>query len=266
VTGAVHLPDGGSAPPGVTAGQGVTYGPVQVPATPCNCDANWINVFSIVDARKDDNDNGLAMIDAASLQDPQGPVSLPCGRYYVGGISGGMVELDIGGRVGLFVQGPVAIDGGLTVNLTRDDAELDMFVANTVSILNSNATPIGNMNSPARVRIYVGGTQVQFTGSSSVGANIYAPGAPVQLAMNFALRGAILSKELNCSGGLSIDYDTSILGVSGCKAPSGSCTTCDDCPAATPACIGGKCSQCRSTADCCAPLICQSGACVPLSR
>jgi hypothetical protein len=264
VTGAVHLTDAGSASPGVTAGQGVTYGPVQVPASPCDCDTNRIPVFTIVNAQKDNNDNSLAMIDAASLVDPQAPVKLPCGRYYVGPIQGSTVELDIGGRVGLFAEGPISVDGGFTIALENNDAELDLFVANDVYIL--NATSIGSVTSPARVRMYVGGMNVVFTGSNNLGANIYAPSANVELASNFAMRGALLAKNINCSGGLSIEYDTSVLGTSGCTPINGSCNTCEDCPGKTPACIAGTCGPCSTTADCCAPLVCQSGACVPLSR
>jgi hypothetical protein len=40
------------------------------------------------------------------------------------------------------------------------------------------------------------------------------------------------------------------------------CGTCKDC--GNQACVNGTCGSCTTNADCCAPLICQGGTCVPL--
>jgi hypothetical protein len=224
---------------------------------PCDCSSS-IDVFSIVAARRTNNDNAALGIGTNVLDDPPSAVAFPCGRYYLDGIRGGAVHLDIEGRVALFVDGSVSVDGGLSITLAPD-AELDLFVAGDVNILDT--TDIGNVNAPARVRIYVGGSTVTLTGSNNLGANIYAPAATVSLASDFEMWGAFFAGEFDFSGNVTIHYDTSVLGASGCTPPGGPCKTCDDCSGSTPACIGGTCAACRSNADCCAPLVCNNGLC-----
>jgi hypothetical protein len=258
VSGAVHVPDGGVVSSGVVAAGGIVSQAVRV-APPCDCSSsNLIDVFAIVAAGKTNNDNATLGMATNALDNPPSPVQLPCGRYYLDGIQGGAVYLDIQGRVALFVDGQVSVDGGLRITLAPN-AELDLFIAGDVAILDT--TMIGNVNAPARVRVYVGGSMVTLTGSNNVGANIYAPAATVSLASDFEMWGAFLAGEFIFSGNFTIHYDTSVLGASGCTPPGGRCNTCNDCSGSTPACIGGTCAACRSNADCCAPLVCNGGLC-----
>jgi hypothetical protein len=257
VSGAVHVPDGGVVSRGVTATGGVSVQPVQIDP-PCDC-SNPIDVFSIVRARRNDNDNAALGLTTTALDNPRSEVQLPCGRYYVDGVQGTGVSIAIAGRVALFVDGPVSVSGGLYITLAPG-AELDLFVVGEVSVM--DAANIGNVDAPARVRMYVGGSSVTLTGSTSVGANVYAPYATVTLASDFEMWGAFFAQQFNFSGDFTIHYDTSVLGASGCLPPGGSCKSCDDCSGATPACIGGTCGACRSNADCCAPLVCNGGLCV----
>jgi hypothetical protein len=259
VSGALHVPEGGVVPAAVTAVGGVVVQPVVVPP-PCDC-SNPINVFSIVSTARKDNDNAVIGWTPTALQNPPAPVSLPCGRYYVYGITGASVHIALSGHVALFVDGDVNVDNTLQIDLSPD-AELDLFVAGSVGVGNMNLGTFGNVNAPGRVRVYVGGQALQLGPSVTVGANIYAPYATVTISNDVQMGGALLASEFTISAVVTIHYDPSVLAASGCRPPGGACQTCNDCPAATPACMGGTCVPCANSADCCAPLVCSSGRCV----
>jgi hypothetical protein len=259
VVGALHQPAGDSAT-GVTAGGGVVNGPVQV-QPPCDC-ANPIDVASLVAARKTSNDDASIPLSPSALDQPSGEVTLPCGQYYVDGITGGAapLQLQIDGRVALFVGGDVSVTQGLQISLAPG-AELDLFVAGSVHI--QGTTSLGDANAPARVRVYVGGPSFTLSATAMVGANVYAPNAVVQLASDFEMWGAVFAEDLQFSGYFKIHYDTSVLQTQGCTPPGVPCKTCDDCSGKTPSCKAGTCSACSTDADCCAPLVCDqpSGSC-----
>ena len=257
VVGSVHQPAGASAT-GVTAGGGIVNGPVQI-APPCDC-SNPIDVMSFVAAHKLTNDDAAAGLDATSLDQPSSTVSLPCGQYYVDGITGGAVALQIAGRVALFVDGDVSVTNGLRIDLAPG-AELDLFVAGNVAL--QGTTSLGDVNAPARVRAYVGGSSVTLSADATVGANVYAPNAVLQLASTFTMWGAVFAGDLQFSGDFTIHYDTSVLQEPGCTPAGTPCKTCDDCSGATPSCKAGTCSACSADADCCAPLVCNqlAGSC-----
>jgi hypothetical protein len=253
VVGAVHLPNGDSAT-GVTAGGGVVHGPVQV-SPPCDC-SNPIDVPTLVAARKTSNDDASIGLAVSALDQPAGPVTLPCGQYYVDGIQGGTVTLDVQGRVALFVGGDLSTTQALSVTLAPG-AELDLFLAGSVSI--QGTASLGDVAAPARVRLYVGGASFTLSANATIGANLYAPNAVLQLSSSFQMWGSILAQGLQFSGDFAIHYDTSVLQVPGCTPPGSPCKTCDDCSGATPSCKAGTCSPCASNADCCAPLECNQG-------
>jgi hypothetical protein len=250
VVGTVNLPNGDSAT-GVTAGGGVVHGPVQV-APPCDC-STPLDVASLVAARKASNDDASIGLATTALEQPAGPVPLPCGQYYVDAIQGSTVTIDVQGRVALFVGGDLAVTQAFQVVLAPD-AELDLFIAGSVSV--QGTTSLGDVNAPAHVRVYVGGTGFTLSASASIGANLYAPAAVLQLASSFEMWGAIFAHDLQFSGDFTIHYDTSVLQVPGCTPNGTPCKTCDDCSGATPSCKAGTCTACATSADCCAPLEC----------
>ena len=252
VVGAVHIPAGDSAS-GVTSGGGVMSGPVQV-APPCDC-SSPIDIASVIAAHQTSNDDAAIGLSTTGLDAPPFPVALPCGQYYVDGIHGGAVELDVNGRVALFVDGDLNVDAGLTIVLAPG-TELDLFVAGNVEL--QGTTALGDVNAPARVRLYVGGNTVTLSANATVGANVYAPGADVQLASSFEMWGALFAQSLQFSGDFTIHYDTSVLQEPGCISQGTPCKTCDDCAGTTPACKGGTCAACVSNGDCCAPLECDT--------
>jgi hypothetical protein len=257
VVGTVHLPAGDTA----TGVQGtVVNGPVQV-APPCDC-SSPIDVGSVVAAFATNNDDAaIGLTPGATLA---GTVALPCGRYYVASIAGTDATLQVNGRVALFVAGDVNVTQSLAVQLAPS-AELDLFVAGNFSVIGSLA--VGDANAAARTRLYVGGTTLTLSATATpLAADVYAPNAVLQLAADLEMWGALFAKTMQFSGAFTLHYDTSVLQLaqSGGCAPGGkSCTTCNDCSGATPACKSGTCAPCATTADCCAPLVCASdGRCV----
>jgi hypothetical protein len=257
VLGTLYVPTGDS-----TSGVQATVVNASVPpVAPCSCAAP-LDIAAVVAAYANSNDNSsIGLATDASLT---GAVSLPCGRFYVGGIGGDTVDLRVNGRVALFVDGDVAVTQDLRIELAAG-AELDLFVTGSVSIM--GAFEIGDANSPARTRVYVGGATLALSANASpLAANIYAPNAVLELASNFEMWGSIFADHLQLSGDFAIHYDTSVLQVaeaSGCAQAAGPCESCNDCSGATPACKAGACAPCTTTADCCAPLGCESsGRCV----
>lgn len=257
VLGTVYVPAGDS-----TSDVQATVVNAPVPVTvPCSC-STPIDVGGVVAAfanGSDDSSVGLAT-DAPLT----GTVSLPCGLYYVPAIAGDAVNIQVTGRVALFVAGDIAVTQDLRIELAAG-AEVDLFVAGNVSIM--GGFEIGDADSPARARIYVGGTTLALAANASpLAANIYAPNAVLELASHFEMWGSILAGRLQLSGDFALHYDTSVLQVaeaSGCAPAAGACQSCGDCGGATPACKAGTCAPCATTADCCAPLGCDaSGRCV----
>jgi hypothetical protein len=255
VLGTVTVPSGDTA----SNVQGtVVNGPVAV-VPPCSC-SNPIDVGAIVTVFANANeDSAVGLSPEAPLS---GTVSLPCGLYYATGIAGDTVDLRINGRVALFLNGDVSVTHDLRIELA-DDAELDMFVSRSVSIMGT--FEIGDPNRPAQTRLYIGGPTLGLAGNASpLGANIYAPNAVLEISSNFEMWGSILAGRMQFSGDFQIHYDTSVLQVAaatGCEPSGGSCHSCSDCPSTAPACKAGTCAACTSNADCCAPLTCFGGSC-----
>lgn len=256
--GKVHVAPGHSAA-GVTAGGGVVTESVTV-VPPCDC-TDKIDVAAIAAAFATSNDNAMANVTTTALDYPAGAVKLDCGRYYFDRIAGGDVTLHVTGRAGIFIGGDLKVTGALTIDLSPG-AEVDLFIAGNFSL--NGPAMLGSVSAPAKVRVYVGGTTMDISGNVSVGANLYAPNADLAIASSFEMSGAVYAHRLAFSGDFAIHYDESILDVTGCAPTGGGCKTCNDCAGKTPACKGGACVGCTTTADCCAPLVCQaqSGQCV----
>jgi hypothetical protein len=245
-----------------TAGVQATVVNAPVASTaPCSCAAP-VDIAAVVAAYASGSDDSL--IGLATNESLTGAVALPCGRYYVAGIDGDTVALQVDGRVALFVAGDIAVTQDLSIELAPG-AELDLFVAGSVSIM--GGFEIGNADSPSRTRMYVGGATLALSANASpLAANIYAPNAVLELASDLEMWGSIFADHVQLSGDFAIHYDTSVLQVaaaSGCARAAGPCQSCNDCSGATPACKTGTCAPCTTTADCCAPLGCDSsGRCV----
>ena len=83
--------------------------------------------------------------------------------------------------------------------------------------------------------------------------------------LGWLIVGALFAGSVSSSGTLLIDYDVAVLQSNqACAAFSpATCSRCDDCGSAA-TCTLGTCGACATDADCCFPLVCSLGECVPL--
>jgi hypothetical protein len=258
IDGQLRIPPGATAT-GVTAASTVEA-VVNVPA-PCRCEET-VDVAGIARSFATDNDNANIGLDPGALT-ASGPVSvrLPCGRYFVTGLGSDDAELTlrVDGRVVLAVDGSLAGSGNLTIEL-GPDAELDLFVSGAFDWTGPLA--IGDARRPAALRIYLG-EGLSYSGEAELAGNLYAPNGVFTAATRTELWGALFAQRIELSGTLIVHYDQAILDVEGCAPPAADCTDSCGCANPTPTCRGGKCGRCEKEADCCPPLHCADGECVP---
>jgi hypothetical protein len=281
-----------TVPNGVTASGATVHGminhvtpPVSVPP-PCDCSPSAIiPIASIVAAKATSNDNAAIGLSSTALAGPGGStrLDLPCGEYYLTSIStSNAMTVVAHGRTALYVGGSITPSGPLTITLDPT-AQLDLFVAGTIN--SSDTLTIGNINYPALSRTYVGGsTALSFSSGATLGSNLYAPNATVDWSAGTDIYGSVFCHDFNGSSRVAIHYDEGVLSQGAtCPPPGGSsssssssgsgstsgsssggtpgCGSCKDC--GNQACINGACGSCTSSAQCCAPLLCAAGTCVP---
>lgn len=235
----------------------VMRAPVSIPV-PCDF-TNTLNIAGYAIAHETLNHNA-GIVDSHQLENfTTTQLSLPCGRFYLTKINGGSLTIIAGGRTALFVGGDVTLMQDLTVQLA-DGAELDLFIAGGLSV--GGTVNVGSQAQPNRARMYVGGT-VQLGATGTFGGNFYAPDAILQVSADLEIFGSLFVRAVSASGHVKVHYDTDVLGA-GNNCPTGNPTTCRTClDCGNQACIGGVCGQCRTSADCCPPLLCAGGHCSP---
>lgn len=273
--------------------------PVNVP-DPCDCSPDLlVDIAGYVKVRQNDNDNASVPLakDATTNLSADKTIDLPCGRYYLDELTGaGRVTFNAKGRVALFLGGNISTSKGFAVTL-EPGAELDLFIAGNV--VSSGTINLGDPAHPANVRVYVGGSgTISLSGGGVFTGNVYAPKAEIVLAANTEFYGSVFARRVSTSGDVTIHYDTAILkagkdcpppggggagggagsgggagagggtaGTGGTTAgtggspPADGCKSCRDCQ--NQACNAGVCGACESDSDCCAPLQCSNGVCLP---
>jgi len=230
-------------------------------APPCDCAAErLLDIAALVAAHASVNDNDSAGLSPDALTGLTGDarVTLPCGRYHVDRIDGEALTLEATGRVALFVAGDLAL-GELVIELAPG-AEVDLFIAGNV--LGQARWTLGDVSQPANARIYVGGDgTLELAGGATFAGNVYAPRAELVTPAAVEVFGSLFARRIAASGPLTVHYDRA-LGATGegCPTP-GPCESCLDC--GNQACVAGACGECASDTDCCAPLVCAAGTCVP---
>lgn len=263
VGGTLTVPDPGEITVDTLSVGSQATAPVTV-AEPCACgDDAIVDVAGFVAGYESSNDNGSIDLDPSALANvsTETTLELPCGRFYLNEIAAtAPLTIRATGRVALFVGGSITANDDFRV-LPVGDAEVDVFVAGTVT--GAGAFAIGSEDAPARARLYVGGTgTVNLSASTTFAGNLYAPRAELVTSGAVELFGAAFVRRLSASGSVTIHYDTAILEAGDdCDVPV-TCGMCGDCPSVQ-ACIDGACTSCRDSSDCCAPLICREGMCVP---
>jgi hypothetical protein len=246
---------------GASAAKGIVNEPVFVPK-PCDCKSPVVDIASVVDLSSMSNDDARSGISPAEIGGFAGSktLDLMCGRYYFEQMNGPELTVRLRGRTVIAVGGDVLITGQFLFELSPG-AELDLFVRGNMNV--AGTTTFGSTAEPAKIRVYVAGASV-FLPAASVGAEIYAPAALIAIKSSLEMSGALFADRFSLGGSVTVHYDEAILGGRGCPdLPGRSCSTCKDCGSGAPACRQGTCSACVVNADCCPPLACKGGSCVP---
>ncbi|PTL78243.1 hypothetical protein DAT35_40015 [Vitiosangium sp. GDMCC 1.1324] len=189
--------------------------PVEPPVPPCPCAATErVDIGAYVANHVTANHDASIGLEPTALDGFSGDrtLELPCGRFYLSRISGpGSVRLVVSGRAALFVGGDVAVGQRFDVELL-EGAELDLFIAGKLSAV--ERLSLGSVRYPARLRVYVGGTDpIEVPTASTLAGNFYAPLAYMALSERVELYGSLFIQRLAASGGLSVHYDMDVLGT-----------------------------------------------------
>ncbi|MBI4509797.1 MAG: hypothetical protein HY698_09170 [Deltaproteobacteria bacterium] len=238
--------------------------PVSVPP-PCACSPeDLVDISAYVEAHRQQNDNATIPLSKDALSSFSGKTTLrlPCGRFFLEKIEGsGELTLEITGRTALFVGGTIHLEDAFHVTVEKG-AELDLFVS---GIIESSAEMIlGSPDRPAKLRLYVGSSEsINLSANAQLAGNLYAPLARLAISGGAEIYGSVFVRSFANSAPVTIHYDESVLRA-GDKCPDPevpTCKTCLDCR--NQACHGGTCGQCKDSSECCSPLVCLRGACVP---
>lgn len=189
--------------------------PVEPLAPPCPCSASErVDIGAYVANHVTANHDASIGLEPTALDGFSGDrtLALPCGRFYLSRISGpGSVRLVVRGRAALFVGGDVAVGQRFEVELL-EGAELDLFIAGRLSA--AERLGLGSARYPARLRVYVGGSDpIEVPTASTLAGNFYAPLADLASSEPVELYGSLFIRRLVTSGGLSVHYDVDVLGA-----------------------------------------------------
>jgi hypothetical protein len=268
--------DGNASVAGTLSGVTVkgTNASVASVAPACDCSpSKIIPVGAIVAAHRPPNNDNLAIALSASVFESPSVglrLDLPCGSYYLTKIAASNpVTIAVHGRTALFIDGDVAASDALAFVLDPS-AELDIFIAGTLKA--SDSLVIGSPNYPALTRAYVGGTDtLRLSADVRLGGELYAASSQlVDWSAKNDIYGAVFAGNFKASAATRIHYDRGVLNAGGPCPPLGgptdggtpTCGSCKDC--GNQACVQGACGSCTTSADCCAPLGCQNGKCLPI--
>ncbi|MEL6178348.1 MAG: hypothetical protein AAFS10_05315, partial [Myxococcota bacterium] len=135
-------------------------------------------------------------------------LSLPCGRYLLNRIAGGihLIRLQIQGRVALYVDGDIELDRQLALTFDGPGAELDLFVAGR--LISAGTLQLGERENTQALRIYVGGPgPLELSGILDLAGHLYAPNSELALNGNAEVFGSIQVQQMTLSGSLTLFYD-----------------------------------------------------------
>jgi hypothetical protein len=242
---------------------------------PCACaPSQLVPVTAIVQAHappnNDDATIGLNADVLATSPSVRTRIDLPCGSYYLSSIRSSVaVTIWAHGQTALYIGGDVQTSDDIAFGVDPTGA-LDVFIEGKLDT--SARLHVGSPNYPALSRIYIGSTTgVTFSSTANIGGNIYAAYGPVTWSAGTDAYGSVFAGDFSASAATRIHYDTAILNQgSNCPPPDGGpgdagvpgCGSCHDC--LNQACINGQCGACGSSTDCCPPLVCSNGSCVPV--
>ena len=179
---------------------------VQTPNPACNCqDENLLDIPALVRSQATDAGALAGGFDPARLEDvtTDSTLELSCGRYRVARIAGPSdLRIRAFGRVALFVDGDVALDGGMEVVL-EPGASFDLFVAGNVRI--GAAWLLGGVEQAGRVRVYVGGGgTINLAAEASIAGTLYAPRAELVTRGDLDIYGPLFVRRAAPGGELRV--------------------------------------------------------------
>lgn len=287
INGDLHIPAGrditGTVDANATLRQPVTV------SRPCACDpSELVDIAGFIGAHAQVNDNAEVGLDPDVLADVNTStvLALPCGRFYLSRIRGtAPIRITIEDRTALFIGGDVTTTGTLELVLAPG-AEVDVFIGGSLTA--TDQLELGSADAPAKARLYIGGQDdITLTNEALLAGNVYAPRAEMVVTDAIEVFGSIFVKRLRFTNKLTVHYDRAILEAGeGCVDPvppgpdagvadaggadagapdvgpaSDLCMDCTDC--GNQACMNGVCGACLTNADCCSPLVCRGGTCLP---
>ena len=252
--------------------------PVSFPP-PCNCEEDdLVPVNALVADREFNNDNALIGLESDAMMDSSYQrLDLPCGNYYLDGVSGGGdVVIVAHGRTALFIDGD--IDPSHITMLASPEAELDVFVNGSI---NAGGLIFGSPDYPAVTRLYVGGdadNRLQITSNVRIGGFIYSYPGRIQIMDDVEIYGGLFGNQVHLTQPLTIHYDRQVQRSGDiCEVPdddpdddptdpdagfpdAGDDPDAGEEPIPVPVCVSLD-GQCDVDGDCCTPLICDQGTC-----
>jgi cytoskeletal protein CcmA (bactofilin family) len=182
--------------------------PIQV-EPPCGCaEEDIVDIPALVAKASEDNDNALLDFDINELENFTGPVTrrFPCGRFYLRRLNGtGALVLSITGRAALYVAEHVDFQDRVTVDL-GPEAEFELYLAD--SMVASSDLTFGSADSPARARLFVGGSgTLEIQGENRFSGQIYAPRSELVVSGATEIYGSVFVRRSTPSAPLTIHYD-----------------------------------------------------------
>ena len=211
-------------------------------------------IADLVAARADANDNDLIDLSSDALVGVTSDtrLDLPCGNYYLDGISassGSNITIVAHGRTALYIDGDVQTNSRIII-VPAEGAELDVLVAGDVSFAQL-FTQIGSPNYPAMFRMYVGGEGgVTVNHRIGLGGFLYAvPGGYNQPSQRVRVFGGIYTENyVTGNQDTDITFDRRVLTIG------------EGCPDGSDRCVPLE-GECETSADCCTPFQCFGGIC-----
>jgi len=169
-----------------------------------------LDVHTLTSSHASNNDDAAAGLDPRKLDGFDGAqeLTLGPGALYLTRIAGnGLLTLKVQGSLVLLVDGEIALDDSLRVELAAD-ATFDLFVAGTVRV--TKTLNLGDAGAAARVRLYVGGSgTIDLGGDAVIAGPLYAPHSELVTRGSFEIFGPLFVRRAAPGGDLRIHYSPS---------------------------------------------------------
>ncbi len=158
-----------------------------------------------------------------------GRLDLPCGHYYLRGVSVSAVTLYAHGNTALYIDGDFQPDK-FEISLAPT-AQFDIFIKG--GFCNANQSNLGTPSYPAQLRVYVGGSgspctpsavySVDIKGASRVAGNVYGPWGGFKFGAHAESYGGIFTNSFQADASTLLHYDRGVVHVGDdtCPPPCG---------------------------------------------